>query len=134
MRHSTESQFTKVVGTMLQASGCRVFNIVAGRMQTPGLPDRYVIGKRLPGVWMEFKYGGGKLRQDQVIVLRQFYSRHVPAIVVRGFRGAPTSLKVQRIIPQSTELLEVGFIDFDGMKAVAFRDALSSLVHKACDF
>lgn len=79
----TESEFTRWFCEQLRQCNCVTHAIVASTMQTPGLPDRYVAGKGLPGCWLEFKAHDGRLREDQRQVLKAFHEREVDYLVVR---------------------------------------------------
>lgn len=82
-----ESKFTAWFMSEMEKVNCFHFALVASEMQKPGLPDRYVAGKGLPGCWLEFKAARGALREDQKQVLRKFDEHGVPNLVVREIAG-----------------------------------------------
>lgn len=79
----TESEFTRWMCDELRKCNCYVIAFVASAMQQPGIPDRYVCGKDLPGCWVEMKARNGSLSEDQKQVLRNFEERKVPYLVGR---------------------------------------------------
>lgn len=79
----TESEFTRWMCEELRKCNCFVIAFVASAMQQPGIPDRYVCGKDVPGCWIEMKARNGTLSEDQKQVLRRFEERGVPYLVGR---------------------------------------------------
>lgn len=81
-----ETKFTKAFCDLLVRANCHVTPIVASAMQPPGIPDRYVMHHSFGGVWLEFKWAKGRLREDQRMWLQHAEKHCVPYLIVRGFR------------------------------------------------
>ena len=79
----TESDLTRWFCRQLQDVGVRTVAIVGGQMQPAGLPDRYLYGPRVPGLWLEFKRGSRKLTALQRVTMLDLIFIGVPALVVR---------------------------------------------------
>ena len=79
----TESDLTRWFCRQLRDVGVRTVAIVGGQMQQAGLPDRYLYGPRMPGLWLEFKRGSGKLTALQRVTMLDLIVARVPALVVR---------------------------------------------------
>lgn len=78
-------------------------------MQRPGMPDRYIFGPGVPGVWCEIKKDNGKLSVHQHRLIREMVNANVPVVVityrVTGFR-APF-VEVQHPVADSESVFRV---------------------------
>ena len=79
----TESEFTRWMVEELRKCNCICLAIVASAMQQPGIPDRWIAGKGLPGCWVEMKKGRNDLSLDQRLLLTKMHEHKVPYVVGR---------------------------------------------------
>ncbi len=78
-----ESNFTKEVCHILKSQGAMIVSLVGGRLQRPGLPDRYVTHPQWQG-FLEFKVGRNRCTVLQKQVLRELNAHGSNALVVHG--------------------------------------------------
>lgn len=79
----TESEFTRWMVEELRKCNCLCLAFVASAMQQPGIPDRWIAGKGLPGCWVEMKKGNNEPSLDQILLLRKMHEHKVPYLIGR---------------------------------------------------
>lgn len=80
---SSESEFTAWFVKQLKDRGFQVLVFAGGNpYQQAGLPDRYIFGPGIPGLWLEFK-ATTSLSPAQKVLYKHFARWNVPSLVVR---------------------------------------------------
>jgi len=82
MKPLKEIAFTRKITKLMRDEGYLVYVISASSRQTIGLPDRYVMGPDVPGLWIEFKGPTTRLSMSQRLFLSKCAKWKHPAIVL----------------------------------------------------
>ena len=89
----TESKFTAWYCSELTKVNCECMSFVGdSARQEAGVPDRYVCGTRLPGLWLEFKGLRTPVSPHQTIWMEKRLRHRVPCLVVRLREWNPRSI------------------------------------------
>ena len=126
----TESDLTRWFCRQLRDVGVRTVAIVGGQMQQAGLPDRYLYGPRMPGLWLEFKRGSRKLTALQRVTMLDLIVAGVPALVVRFLEDDLVYLEVPTRTAPTIALVAFKVLRRSDLGA-EMRDYLLEAVQKA---
>ena len=83
----TESELTRKLCRALEAQGAICIPLVGGAMSMPGVPDRFIAHKAIPGgMFVEFKVEGGCIDARQAHVINGLRERgvRVEVVVIRA--------------------------------------------------